>query len=73
MTENELWEYRVESFGGAIKSIKDEELQAALDEWGEEGWEVISLIQTSSSNKVRIVAKRRLDDRARRRRSMPGS
>jgi hypothetical protein len=72
MSENELWEYRLESFGGALKGIKDEELQATLDEWGEEGWEVISLIQTSSSNKVRIVAKRRLDDRARRRRSMPG-
>jgi hypothetical protein len=73
MNESELWEYRVESMGSAFKGLKDEEIQDMLDEWGEQGWEVINLIQTSGCNKVRIVAKRKLGDRARRQRSMPGN
>jgi hypothetical protein len=72
MTENDQWEYRVETLGSTFKSLKDEQIQATLDEWGEEGWEVISLMQAPGSNRMRIVARRHLDDRARRRRSMPG-
>ena len=65
------WEYRVESMGGALRNPRDEELQSALNEWGEEGWEVIFVIQYSGTNKVRVIAKRPLTERARRSRSMP--
>ena len=72
MNEVILWEYRVQSLGTALKNPKDEEIEVALNEWGEEGWEVFNVIQHSGTNKVRIVARCPLTDRARRRRSMPG-
>lgn len=72
MTETKLWEYRVVNLGGALKGPTDEEIQAVLNEWGVEGWEVFAVIQHSGTNKVRLVAKRPLSDRERRRRSLPG-
>ncbi|MDD5468580.1 MAG: hypothetical protein PHS96_12320 [Anaerolineales bacterium] len=72
MTEITQWEYRVQNLGSALKGPSDEEIQAVLDEWGEEGWEAFAVIQHSGTNKVRLVAKRLLSDRARRRRSLPG-
>ena len=42
MDEINQWEYRVETFGSTFSTPKDDELEAALDEWGEDGWEVIS-------------------------------
>ena len=71
MNEITKWEYRVENLGSALKSPKDDEIEATLNDWGSEGWEMISVIQHSSTNKVRIVAKRPLSERARRKRSMP--
>ena len=62
------WEYRVETFGSLFSAPKDEELEAVLDEWGEEGWEVFSAHHLEGSNKVRIIARRPLTAASRRRR-----
>jgi hypothetical protein len=72
VNEVNLWEYRVTSLGKALKSPNDEEIEAVLNEWGEEGWQVFDVIQHSGTNKVRLFARRPLTDRERRRRSMPG-
>ena len=70
MTEYEKWEYRVETIGSAF-GTKDELLQDTLDEWGEEGWEVISARPPTNSSKITIVAKRPLTRTARRLRNLP--
>jgi hypothetical protein len=68
-----LWEYRVEDFGGIIKSEpKKEDFQALLNTWGEEGWEVISAVYSTGTTRLRMIAKRPLTAAVRRRRSMPG-
>ena len=67
--ENKQWEYRVQTMGGFF-GTKDELLQSALDEWGAEGWEVISVYAHHGSDQVTAVAKRPLTERARRARSM---
>jgi len=72
MEQIEKWEYLVQSLGGTFSSPKDEEIESTLNDWGEDGWEVLAVIQHYSTNKVRVVAKRPLSDRARRQRSMPG-
>ncbi len=71
MAETARWEYRVETLGTFWSSPKDEDLEAALDEWGEEGWQVISLYKSGSGEKVTVVARRPLSLAARRRRSWP--
>jgi hypothetical protein len=71
MAETTRWEYRVHTFGGVLRGAKDEDLQAALDEWGEEGWEVISAIAPDNSSAVKVIAKRPQTAAYRRRRSMP--
>ena len=68
--EIKLWEYRVQTIGGAL-GTKDEHIQSTLDEWGAEGWEAINVYTPSGSGKITIVAKRPLTERARRSRSMP--
>jgi hypothetical protein len=55
-----------------LERPKDEDLEAALDEWGQEDWQVISLYKSSSSEKVTVVASRQLTLATRRRRSWPG-
>lgn len=72
MEETKTWEYRVESIGGVLSGPKDDVLERILDEWGEEGWEVISADVPYGSSKVRIIAKRPLTPEIRRRRSRPG-
>ena len=74
MTEipNPQWEYRVDDFGGALRAIKKEELQAQLNAWGEEGWEVVFVFFFEGSERVRVIAKRPVTRAARRRLSMPG-
>ncbi len=71
MTEPTQWEYRVKTIG-RLWGTKDEDIEATLNEWGEEGWEAVSVYTPEGSGKVTIVAKRPLTDAARRRRSMPG-
>lgn len=72
MAETIQWEYRVESLGSFWRGVKDSEIEALLDEWGEEGWEVFSLEKPYGSSQVRIVAKRPLSESARRYRGWPG-
>lgn len=69
MNENQLWEYRVETIGSAWKGTSDAELEATLNQWGEQGWEVISVRPPTNSNKFTVVAKRPLTENARRRRN----
>ncbi len=64
------WEYRVQTIG-SVFGTKDENIEATLNEWGEEGWEAINVYTPESSSKVTLVAKRPLTASARRRRSMP--
>ncbi|HSF80175.1 MAG TPA: hypothetical protein VLA49_03015 [Anaerolineales bacterium] len=66
------WEYRVETLGTFWSGVKDELLEALLDEMGEEGWEVFSIENPPNSNKLRIVSKRPLLQTTRRRRTWPG-
>jgi hypothetical protein len=73
MADRLQWEYRVESFGSMLKNVKDEELEASLNVWGEEGWEVVDIAYSNSQLKVMVVAKRPLSREARRQRDMPGS
>jgi hypothetical protein len=70
MGDQTLWEYRVQTIGGAF-GTKDEQIEASLNEWGEDGWEAINVYTPSSSGKVTIVAKRPLSRSARRQRTMP--
>ena len=73
MTEEiKQWEYRVLTIG-SVFGTKDENIEATLDSWGEEGWEAISVYTPYGSGKITIVAKRPLTERARRMRSAPQS
>ncbi len=72
MTEElKKWDYRVLTFGSIWSGAKPEDIEAALLDWGAEGWEVVSAFSVASSNKVTIVAKRPLTREAIRARSMP--
>jgi hypothetical protein len=64
------WEYRVLTIGTYF-GTKDEKIEATLNEWGEEGWEAVSVYTPSQSGKVTMVAKRPLSATARRLRSIP--
>lgn len=66
--EDKQWEYRVQTLGSFFQT-KDELLQNTLDEWGAEGWEVISVYAHHGSDYVTAVAKRVLTARVRRARS----
>jgi hypothetical protein len=71
MTEEiKQWEYRVLTIG-SVFGTKDENIEATLNEWGEEGWDVTHVYTPEGSGKVTIVAKRALTPSARRARSMP--
>jgi hypothetical protein len=65
------WEYRVFTIGNAFNGAKDEQIEAALNEWGLEGWEAVNVYAPSNSPKVTLVAKRPLTAAGRRLRSMP--
>ena len=72
MYENiKQWEYRVQTVGGFFSGIKADELEEMLNEWGEDGWEVVSTHIIENANKINVVAKRPLTDRVRRERSRP--
>jgi len=69
--ETRQWEYHIQTIG-SVFGTKDEFIEKTLDEWGEEGWEVINVYTPYGSGKVTIVARRPLTERARRARTMPG-
>ena len=73
MTEEiKRWEYRVRTIG-SVFGTKDENIEAALNEWGADGWEATQVYTPAGAGKVTMVAKRPLTASARRARSMPGS
>jgi len=65
------WEYRVQTVGAFFSGVKAEELEELLNEWGEDGWEVVSTHIIENANKINVIAKRPLTDRVRRERSRP--
>lgn len=69
--EIKQWEYRVQTVGGFFKGVPADELEALLNEWGEEGWEVVSTHILENANKINVIAKRLLARSTRRERSMP--
>ena len=72
MTESiQQWEYRVQTVGGFFKGVPADELEELLNEWGEEGWEVVSTHILENANKINVIAKRPLMRSTRRERSMP--
>ena len=71
MVEETRWEYRVQTLGSAWRGIKDQDIEATLNAWSEEGWEIISVMPLSSG-KVTLVARRPLEMRSRRQRTWPG-
>ncbi len=71
MTDHNKWEYRVASLGSFWTGPKDDEMQAMLNEWGLDGWEVIAVTKVESSSKMRIVAKRLHPSYSQRKQSWP--
>jgi len=69
--EIKQWEYRVQTIGGFFTGIKADELEEVLNEWGEDGWEVVATHIIENANKINVIAKRPLTDRVRRERSRP--
>lgn len=69
--EIKQWEYRVQTVGGFFKGVPADELEALLNEWGEEGWDVVSTHILENANKINVIAKRPLTAAVRRQRSMP--
>jgi hypothetical protein len=65
------WEYRVQTVGSLWSGVKADELEQLLNEWGEEGWEVVSTHILENANKINVIAKRPLSSTTRRSRSMP--
>ena len=64
-------EYRVQTVGSFWSGVKADELEQLLNEWGEEGWEVVSTHILENTNKINVIAKRPLSSTTRRFRSMP--
>jgi hypothetical protein len=69
--EIKQWEYRVQTVGSFWSGVKADELEQLLNEWGEEGWEVVSTHIIENVNKINVIAKRPLTRVTRRSRSMP--
>lgn len=65
------WEYRVQTFGSFWHGINAAELEALLNAWGEEGWEVVAAPLVENTNKINLIAKRPLSRETRRLRSLP--
>ena len=65
------WEYRVQTVGGFFSGVKAEVLEELLNEWGKDGWELVSTNIIENANKINVIAKRPLTDRVRRERSRP--
>ena len=69
--ETKQWEYRVQTFGSFLSGVKAHELETTLNEWGEDGWEVVATHPIEGMSKINVIAKRPLTDRVKRTRSMP--
>jgi hypothetical protein len=71
MAELLSWEYRFETIGSILSRPKDEDIAEILNNWGEEGWEIVNF--QLESNKLLFLARRPLTLTTRRRRSLPGA
>lgn len=71
MADIPRWEYRVETAGSFWAGPKPEELAEFLSAMGDEGWEVINIINFPNSEKLRIFAKRPLTSSSQRPRRWP--
>ncbi len=71
MSEPNQWEYRVLTVGTFFKGVKDADFEEYLNQFGEEGWELVGFRTIENSNQAQAVFKRPLDRTARRWRSMP--
>ena len=69
--ETKQWEYHVQTIGTLWSGVKADELEQLLNEWGEEGWDVVSTHILENANKINVIAKRPLTRETIRRRSMP--
>jgi len=69
--ETQKWEYRVQKFGSIWTGTRDEVVEQTLNEWGQEGWEVVSSVGFDNTNKITVIAKRPLSERVRSSRSLP--
>ena len=58
MNAHIIWEYRVETIGSTFRGTSDEDVEETLNEWGLDGWEVITFHPIQGSNKITIVARR---------------
>jgi hypothetical protein len=72
VTETIQLEYTVQTCGTTFHAPRDEELLAAMNSLGEQGWEVFSVAQLEGSYKVRLAAKRPLSAPVRRYSCWPG-
>ncbi|MBN2550414.1 MAG: hypothetical protein JXB15_14720 [Anaerolineales bacterium] len=71
MPEETRWKYHVETIGSAWSGVKDADLEATLDAWSEQGWDIVAVVPLESSNKLRVVGRRPLTSADRRRRDWP--
>lgn len=69
--EIKQWEYRVETVGSFWSGVNPQVMETLLNEWGEEGWEVVSTHILENQNKINVIAKRPLTRQAKRMRTMP--
>ena len=72
MTSITKWVYQVFTLGSALRSVKDEELEATLNLLGDDGWEVVNIYPVSGTNKMRVLAKKPSSSTDRRRTTLPG-
>lgn len=70
--EIKQWEYRVQTVGSFFGGVKADELEQLLNDWGEDGWEVISTHVLENTSKINVIAKRPLTRDVRRARSISG-
>jgi hypothetical protein len=72
MTEKIQWEYHAFSVGSFWSAPSDEQIEDALNEVGQEGWELVSTFPAHNSSKVTFVARRPLTHTTRRQRAWAG-
>ncbi len=70
--EIKQWEYRVQTVGSFFGGVKADELEQLLNDWGEDGWEVVSTHVLENTSKINVIAKRPLTRDVRRARSISG-
>ena len=67
MAAQTQWEYRVVGIG-SMWGAKGQQIEARLNELGQEGWEVVQAVLPHNGGKLLVIAKRPLSQAERRRR-----